>query len=130
MAVLSYYLAPPLLLAALYRPLSSLLIQQVLYSVFLFIMASMKMTELLVPYAGVGDTYAISILLPALGICLVGLRVYTRVLQKWAFGIDDWLILPALVCKGPQFQSLWIILRGIHIDLRDWHGHNTHCRFV
>lgn len=55
------------------------------------------LTELCVPYATPGATYAASIVLPGLSIVFVLLRVYTRFLQKNNFGIDDWLILAALV---------------------------------
>lgn len=54
-------------------------------------------TELRVPYATPGETYAASIVLPGLGIVFVFLRLYTRFLQKNKFGVDDWLMLPALV---------------------------------
>lgn len=54
-------------------------------------------TELRVPYATPGETYAASIVLPGLGIVFVLLRLYTRFLQKNKFGVDDWLLLPALV---------------------------------
>lgn len=56
------------------------------------------MSELSVPYATLGETYAASIVLPILSIVFVLLRVYTRRLQKNHLGIDDWLMLPALVC--------------------------------
>lgn len=49
------------------------------------------------PYANPASTYTVSILLPILGIIIVGLRVYTRVLQRMSLGIDDWLVVPALV---------------------------------
>lgn len=62
-------------------------------------MTSLATTELLVPYAAPGGTYAVSILLPALGIIFVGLRVYTRFLQRLSLGPDDWLMMPALVRK-------------------------------
>ena len=55
-------------------------------------------TELCVPYATPGATYAASITLPGLSIIFVLLRFYTRSLHKNAFGMDDWLMLPALVC--------------------------------
>ena len=33
---------------------------------------------------------------------IVTLRFYTRALQKAEIGIDDWLVLPALVCEYPS----------------------------
>ena len=60
-------------------------------------MASNQPTELTVPYSTPGDTYAVAILLPLLGIIFVTLRIYCRLLQKTGLGIDDWLMLPALV---------------------------------
>ena len=50
-----------------------------------------------------GEILAAGIVLPVLGILLVGLRFYTRILQKSFIGIDDWLTLPALVssCYSP-----------------------------
>lgn len=68
-------------------------------------MASMQTTELLVPYAAPGDTYTVSILLPILGIIFVGLRIYTRVLQKTPLGVDDLLVLSALVRNIPASLS-------------------------
>ena len=44
-----------------------------------------------------GEVLAAGIVLPILGIVFVGLRFYTRMLQKASFGIDDWLTVPALV---------------------------------
>ncbi|SLM35584.1 hypothetical protein LPUS_04889 [Lasallia pustulata] len=55
-----------------------------------------NLLKLCVPYATPGATYAASITLPGLSIIFVLLRFYTRSLQKNAFGIDDWLMLPAL----------------------------------
>ena len=66
-------------------------------------MTSIKTTELFVPYAAPGGTYTVSILLPVLGMLLVGLRIYTRILQRMPLGIDDWLMFPALVCSIPSY---------------------------
>lgn len=60
-------------------------------------MAKPEVTSLCVPYATSGQIYAASIVLPVLGIVFVFLRLYSRVLQKISVGIDDWLMLPALV---------------------------------
>lgn len=61
-------------------------------------MAQTRTAPLSVPYVTPGETYAASILLPCLGIGFVVLRFYTRKLQKMSYSIDDWLMLPALVC--------------------------------
>ena len=42
--------------------------------------------------------HAACVVLRYLGIVFVALRFYTRALQKKSTGIDDWLMLPALVC--------------------------------
>ena len=57
-----------------------------------------KTTELAVPYVTPAETYAVSIILPSLGVMFVILRFYARVRQKCSIGIDDWMMLPALVC--------------------------------
>ena len=69
-------------------------------------MASMQKSELVVPYATPGGTYTVSILLPILGIIIVGPRIYTRVLQRASLGVDDWLMLPALVRNILLFTKL------------------------
>lgn len=58
----------------------------------------MATTGLSVPYVTPGEIYSASIVLPILGIVFVLLRFYARVVQKKSAGIDDWLMLPALVC--------------------------------
>ena len=55
-------------------------------------------TGLSVPYVTPWEIYGASVLLPFLGIVFVLLRFYARKLQKKSIGIDDWLMLPALVC--------------------------------
>ncbi|MCJ1463159.1 hypothetical protein MMC07_001764 [Pseudocyphellaria aurata] len=52
---------------------------------------------LTIPYATPGEIYAASILLPLLGITFVLLRFHTRTLQKMSTGVDDCLMLPALI---------------------------------
>ena len=42
---------------------------------------------------------AAAALLPFLGIVLVGLRFYSRIKNKAGLGVDDWLIVPALVSQ-------------------------------
>ena len=66
-------------------------------------MAMTETSKLFVPYVTSGELYAASIILALLGIVFVLLRFYARVLQKTSFGIDDWLMLPALVC--PPYSS-------------------------
>lgn len=61
-------------------------------------MAATASSGLSVPYVTPGETYAACVVLPCLGILFVALRFYTRALQKNSTGIDDWLMLPALVC--------------------------------
>lgn len=61
-------------------------------------MATTEVSELFVPYVTSEEIYAVSIILPLLGIIFVLLRFYARILQKTPTGIDDWLLLPALVC--------------------------------
>ena len=53
--------------------------------------------NLSVPYAYATETVMAGAVLPAVGILVVALRFYVRSTQKWAVGIDDWLMLPALV---------------------------------
>ena len=55
-------------------------------------------TGLSVPYATPWEIYAASVVLPFLGSVFVLLRFYARTLQKKSTGVDDWLMLPALVC--------------------------------
>lgn len=61
-------------------------------------MASDETTLLFVAYVTSGEIYAASIVLPFLGIVFVLLRFYARALQKSSRGVDDWLMIPALVC--------------------------------
>jgi len=48
-------------------------------------------------YATPAAVIVVSVLFPVLGMIAVFLRFYTRSMQKAGFGIDDWLIIPALV---------------------------------
>ena len=61
-------------------------------------MAADKTTMLFVPYVTPGEIYGASIVLPFLGCVILLLRFYARILQKKSTGVDDWLLLPALVC--------------------------------
>ena len=62
-------------------------------------MAAKEFAEILVPYVTPGEIYAASIVLPFLGIVFVFLRFYARTLKRNSIGFDDWLMLPALVCR-------------------------------
>lgn len=76
-------------------------------------MATTQATLLSFPYVTPGEMYVASIVLPLLGIVIVLLRFYTRTLQKRSAGIlqqnptgiDDWLMLPALVRIA--YLSVW-----------------------
>lgn len=48
-------------------------------------------------YASPGHLIAVGAVLPAIGIIIVIIRFYTRKLKKLKYGIDDYLILPALL---------------------------------
>lgn len=48
-------------------------------------------------YASKGEIYAASTVLPFLAIVAVVLRIRARFKQKAKIGLDDWLIIPALV---------------------------------
>ena len=67
-------------------------------------MATIEYTKLPVPYVTPGEIYAASIVLPLLGIVFILLRFYARTLKKNSIGLDDWLMLPALVC-GPNSST-------------------------
>ncbi len=56
-------------------------------------------------YATPSAVILIGVLFPVLGSVAVSLRFYTRHSQKAEIGIDDWLILPALV-KNPLLNAL------------------------
>ena len=60
-------------------------------------MATDKITMMSVPYVTPWEIYTASIVLPFLGCVFVLLRFYARTLMKKSIGIDDWLLLPALV---------------------------------
>ncbi|KAI1440008.1 hypothetical protein F5Y02DRAFT_32223 [Annulohypoxylon stygium] len=57
-------------------------------------------------YATPADILAAAAALPALGIIVVILRFYTRLLQKGKLGIDDFLILPAVVLVAGMGAAL------------------------
>jgi hypothetical protein len=47
-----------------------------------------------------GNVIAAGAALPAVGIVVVALRFWTRVKRETRLGIDDWLMVPALVCRN------------------------------
>lgn len=55
-------------------------------------------SELSVPYATADEVYAAAIVLPVLGIVFLALRWQQRRHQREGIGIDDWLMIPSLVC--------------------------------
>ena len=93
-------------------------------------MATTKTTELLVPYMTPTDTYAVSTILPSLGIIFVLLRFYTRVQQKWSIGVDDWMMLPALVCLFCSYNLNAILIADYNVGYNHRHGNNTYYRLV
>ena len=65
-------------------------------------MSYQVISPLFIDYATSDEIYAAAIVLPVLGIVLVLLRFYARIVQKAGIGIDDWLMIPALVsCIDP-----------------------------
>ena len=50
-----------------------------------------------VPYPNTSQIIATGAILPALGIIVIGLRIYARRVQKWSMGSDDWLMMLAVV---------------------------------
>lgn len=95
-------------------------------------MATTEVSELVVPYVTSGEIYAVSIVLPLLGIVFVLLRFYARVLLKTPIGNDDWLLLPALVCIPYSRVSDAISDSWLRYDLGFGHRHgdNPHDRLV
>ena len=67
-------------------------------------MATAQTTMMSVPYVTPWEIYAASIVLPILGCVFVLLRFYARTLLKNSIGIDDWLLIPALV--GAPYSTL------------------------
>ncbi len=58
-------------------------------------------------YAYHGEVIAAGAIFPAVAIIVVGLRFWTRRIKKVALGADDWLIVPALVCKTHRCMKAW-----------------------
>ena len=48
-------------------------------------------------YAYHGKVIVAGVLLPVVGIIVVGLRIWARLKRRLKIGTDDWLIMPALV---------------------------------
>ena len=53
--------------------------------------------ELHIAFAGAGEIMAAGIVLPLVGISVVSLRFWLRLVQKSSIGMDDWTIAGALV---------------------------------
>lgn len=86
--------------------------------------------ELSVPYPTAGETYAASIVPPGLSMVLVLLRIYTRLIQKHPLGIDDWLMLPALVGRFQSTEAWDGTDTKFDIGYGSWDGDNPHYRLV
>lgn len=61
-------------------------------------MSEPKTKELGVAYPTPGEVYSAAIILPVLGIISLAIRWYQRCQQRYGIGIDDWLMVPSLVC--------------------------------
>ena len=73
-------------------------------------MASNQTVDLSVPYVTPGEAYVASVVLPSLSVIVVLLRVYTRAIQTKTFGIDDWLIVLALVRTSWQYKDIQALI--------------------
>lgn len=60
----------------------------------------MATNELPIAFVSAGDVFGIGIAFPLVEIIVVGCRFWLRYTQQRAVGIDDWLILSALVCSN------------------------------
>lgn len=49
-------------------------------------------------YASPGEIVAAAVVLPLLGITVLALRFFARFQRKADLEIDDWLLVPAVVC--------------------------------
>lgn len=52
---------------------------------------------MLVPYARPNNIIAVGVILPVLCIIAFMLRIYARSTRKQILGVDDWLLIPAVV---------------------------------
>lgn len=93
-------------------------------------MTTTKANELAVPYVTPVETYAVSIILPFLGIVFVLLRFYVRSRQKWSIGIDDWMILSALVCISALTLWAQYLIEDDDVGYDHRNGDNAHHRSV
>ena len=57
-------------------------------------------------YVNERSVLAVGIIFIVLPIAAVASRFYVRKTRKVGFGIDDWLLIPALVRPRSQFRSL------------------------
>ena len=65
---------------------------------FQVVMVATETVGSAVLYVTPHEIYAASIVLPILGVVFVLLGFYSKILQRNSIGIDDWLMLPALIC--------------------------------
>lgn len=85
--------------------------------------------RLSVPFVTPGELYAASIVFPFLGIVFTPLRFYAKTLQKNSIGLDDWLMLPTLVC-GPRVVPERPPISDRRIDSSHRNGSMSAHRFV
>lgn len=84
--------------------------------------------ELGVAYATAGDVYAAAIVLPILGIIFLAIRMHQRRWQREGIRIDDWLMVPSLVCAFIICYSLMEMdLTSVSLltAFYDWNGNYT-----
>jgi hypothetical protein len=65
----------------------------------------LKYDLLSVPYVNPPQMYTATTVLPAVGIILVLLRLHRRYSSNAGLSMDDWLLVPALVC-GASIRSV------------------------
>jgi hypothetical protein len=61
-----------------------------------------------IPYCG-QQLIGVSIAIALVQVLVVGARLYTRHIQKVAYGIDDYLIIPALVRSELTYSSCLLL---------------------
>ena len=69
---------------------------------------------LTVPMLTPGQAWAAAIVLPLLSIILTIMRWHKRLTSKASLGLDDLLLLPALVCQ--EMQLCWICTNASAVD--------------
>lgn len=63
----------------------------------------MSASDVDIPFVSAAEVLAAAVVIPVVGILVVGLRFWQRSFQKAGIGADDYLILLALVCVAtPQ----------------------------